>query len=108
MQRLNLFAVAAVCWLTITAPAMAAEYPVIEKNKSFDKRNLTIKVGDSVRFINKDPYVHNVYSRTKGHKFDVGPQPSGASNSISFSKPGKIQVRCAIHPKMKLTLMVDR
>ena len=108
MTRFKIPALATALWLAMSLPVMAAEYTVIEENKSFDQKEITIKVGDSIKFVNKDKHTHNVYSKTKGHEFDVGGQKAGTANSITFSKSGKIKVRCAMHPKMKLTITVDQ
>ena len=88
------------------ATAHAETYTVIQNGKNFDTKKITIKVGDEVAFVNKDKVSHNVYSKTKGHKFDLKVQTPGSSNTVTFDAPGKIKVRCAIHPRMKLTLNV--
>ena len=86
--------------------AIAAEITVTQKGKSFDTKRLTIKAGDVIKFVNPDEITHNIHSRTKGHQFDLGAQKPNSSLSHSFSTPGKIKVRCAIHPKMKITVVV--
>lgn len=106
MSGLRLLACLMISWLAIALPATAAERVVLEQKKKFSEKKLAIKAGDSVTFVNKDGFTHNVHSKTKGHEFDLGPQDPGASDSVTFSKPGKIKVRCAIHPKMKLTITV--
>ncbi len=87
--------------------ALAAEHTVSQERKKFSERKMTIAVGDTVNFVNNDKITHNVYSSSSGHKFDMGAQAPGTAAKHTFSKPGKVKVRCAIHPKMKITLKVE-
>ena len=87
--------------------AFAADHEVIEKAKKFEPKKLSIKAGDTLTFVNTDGYVHNVHSKSEGNEFDIGAQDSGASDSVTLANPGKVKIRCAIHPKMKMTVMVE-
>ncbi|MBK19469.1 MAG: hypothetical protein CMM52_11605 [Rhodospirillaceae bacterium] len=84
-----------------------AEIVITQKAKKFDKKRIEIKKGDSVKFINADSIAHNIHSRSRGNKFDLGVSKPGTSVSKVFDKNGKFKVRCAIHPKMKLTVKVN-
>jgi plastocyanin len=86
--------------------AGAAEIVVTQKAKKFDVKKVSLKAGDSIKFVNSDSITHNIYS-SKGLKFDLGAQKPGASSSKVFDKAGKFKVRCAIHPKMKVTVNVN-
>jgi plastocyanin len=88
------------------AAGQSETFTVVEEGKKFDHREITMRVGDSVTFVNRDVYTHNVYSQTKGNEFDVGAQLPSQAYTIRFTTPGTVQVRCAIHPKMKLTVIV--
>ena len=87
-------------------PIIAGEVVVSQKNKQFDPKSTSIKVGDSVDFRNDDSFNHNVFSLSDTKTFDLGSYPNGASKKISFDKPGKVEVECAIHPDMKMTIEV--
>lgn len=87
-----------------SVPAMATE--VIQKNKRFTPDVVTVKKGQSVTFKNDDPFVHNVYSQTPGMAFDIQTQKAGESSVIKFDKVGEADVRCAIHPTMKMKVIV--
>ncbi|MEZ5935132.1 MAG: plastocyanin/azurin family copper-binding protein [Alphaproteobacteria bacterium] len=92
----------------ITATEAAAEDVIItQQDKAFSEEEVTIKAGDSVTFMNNDSTTHNVYSRSKGNQFDSGAQGPNESMTQVFSSPGKVKVRCAIHPRMKLTVNVE-
>lgn len=93
--------------LVMALPSQAAEVTVLQKDKAFAEKEITIKAGDTINFVNEDDITHNVYSRSKGNKFDVGAQRPGTSVTQSFPQAGKAKVRCAIHPKMKMTVHVE-
>lgn len=96
------------CAMFVVVPvAIAEEITISQEDKAFSEKEVTIAVGDSINFANNDKKTHNVYSRSKGHKFDIGAQRPGTSASHTFSAPGKVKVRCAIHPRMKLTVNVE-
>lgn len=84
----------------------AAEVMIIQKNKSFSVREVTIRVGEPLTFVNDDTVTHNVYSETKGLTFEIELQSPGRSNTIRFREPGLAEVECAIHPKMKLLVHI--
>lgn len=106
MFQYKRISLAAIVGMALAGPAIAADYTVVQKNKSFDKTELTISVGDTVRFANEDIHAHNVYSRSSANRFDVGLQNPGTWVEVFFATQGTIRVRCAIHPKMKMTITV--
>ncbi len=94
--------------VAFAAAAAAAEVTVDQRDKSFDKPELTIKVGDIVNFVNSDPFFHNIYSLSDAKTFDLGSYPKGQSRTIRFDKPGEVDVRCTIHPQMKMKITVTK
>jgi plastocyanin len=99
--------VVGVMLVALTPAAHATEVVVDQQNKEFSQKSISIKVGDSVKFVNKDDMVHDVHSTSDGYDFDLGAQKPGSETSYTFDKPGKVKVRCAIHPKMKLEVTVE-
>ncbi|MEE9343685.1 MAG: plastocyanin/azurin family copper-binding protein [Gammaproteobacteria bacterium] len=85
----------------------AAEFEVGQKNKKFTKSELTIKVGDSVSFPNKDPFFHNVFSLSPIKTFDLGSYAKGETKVLKFDETGSIDVECAIHPNMQMKIIVE-
>jgi len=86
--------------------AYAETFEIAQKNKSFSQAELTIKVGDTVNFPNKDPFFHNVYSLSAAKSFELGSYPAGESRNIAFDAIGEVDIECAIHPRMKLVITV--
>ena len=84
----------------------AQEVVVAQKNKAFTQAKVSIHPGDKVTFRNDDAFVHNVFSLTDALPFDLGTYPAGQSKSVTFAKPGTYDIECAIHPEMKLTVVV--
>ena len=85
----------------------AAEFEVGQKNKQFTKDKLTIKVGDSVKFTNQDPFFHNIFSLSELKTFDLGSYPKGEFRTVTFDQPGTLDVECAIHPNMHMVIEVE-
>ena len=89
----------------------AEEVIVSQTNKTFMMKDvkiekLTIKAGDTVSFLNGDPWFHNIFSLSELKTFDLGSYPKGQSKSVTFEKPGHVDIECAIHPGMLLKLEI--
>ena len=87
-------------------PALAQEFTVDQQDKRFSVSTLTVKAGDQVRFLNNDPFFHNIFSLSDIKTFDLGSYPKGQSRTVTFTNPGTVEVECAIHPEMKLIVEV--
>lgn len=106
MKQLTL--AAAVLMAGAMPPALAAEHVVVQKSKAFSIKKLSVKLGDSVKFLNDDPFSHNVFSLSDAKSFDLGSYGQGMSKSIVFDKAGTVEVECAVHPDMKLVVEVTK
>lgn len=88
--------------------AFANENHVVgQKNKAFTVEKLTVKKGDTVEFLNEDPFFHNVFSLSDAALFDLGSFPQGESKQVVFDEVGEVEVECAIHPNMMMTIVVE-
>lgn len=96
--------------MILSAPvvAYAKDYEILQKDKKFSQTTLKVKVGDVVVFKNEDPFSHNIFSLSDIKTFDLGSYPKGQSKSVTFDKPGTVEIECAIHPDMKLTVEVQK
>lgn len=86
--------------------ALAAEHLVTQKGKAFSAPSLKIKAGDTVKFRNDDTVAHNIFSLSEAASFDLGSYNNGDARSQVFAKPGKVEVECALHPNMHMTIEV--
>src|SRR5262245_20760636 len=98
----------ALCLAVSAAVAATADHLVSQKNKAFSTKTLKVKVGDTVVFRNDDPFFHNIFSLSDVQSFDLGSFPQGQERKITFSKPGQVEVECAIHPDMKMVIEVGK
>ncbi|HXH61492.1 MAG TPA: hypothetical protein VNI20_09050 [Fimbriimonadaceae bacterium] len=81
----------------------APEKPVLmdQKDKTFVPDTLAIMVGTTVRFLNSDPFLHNVYANSRLFKFNISQPDKGKYSDVTFDKFGVVAVRCHIHAAMK-------
>ena len=91
----------------VTVSAQAAEYSIVQKNKNFDKKEITVDIGDVINFKNEEEFsTHNVYSLGPKNLFELKTQAPGKISPVTFSEEGETEVECAIHPGMKLKVKV--
>jgi plastocyanin len=115
MRRLaRPFAVALACawgllWFADAAVgASAADKPaihtVIIEGVKYEPEALTVKRGDTVIWVNKDPFPHTV---TAAAAFNSHSIVVGGSWRYVARKAGDYAYTCTLHPNMKGTLKVE-
>jgi len=77
-----------------------------QRGERFVPHVLAITTGTTVDFPNSDKFYHNVFSLTKGARFDLGRYAAGHSKSIRFDRPGIVRVFCDIHSHMNAYILV--
>lgn len=77
-----------------------------QRDETFVPRVLAIGAGTIVAFNNNDRTYHNVFSFTKGNRFDLGRYGRGRSKSVRFDRPGIVRVFCDIHSHMSAFILV--
>jgi plastocyanin len=86
-------------------PAKPVTHSVTIKGMKYTPASITIKAGDSVEWDNGDQRDHTVVaadgSFTSGN---IGP---GATFSFRFTKPGKYEYSCTLHPRMRGVVIVQ-
>jgi plastocyanin len=95
--------------LTLLAvPAFAAEeaHTIVQKSRAFRPAEVTINRGDSLTFTNNDDFIHQIYVQSPGFAFDTDEKNPGQNITETFTATGTFEVRCHIHPKMKLVVHV--
>ena len=92
----------------LAAPeARAEDHVIVQKGKTFSAAEIVLKAGDRIVFRNEDEVSHNVFSRSPGEEFEVRVQLPGQETAVALTKAGSADVRCAIHPQMKLHVTVE-
>lgn len=84
--------------------AKPATHKVTIEGTKFDAADVTVTTGDSVVWVNKDPYPHTATSKTGG--FDSKDIATGKSWKYVARKKGDFAYVCTIHPSMKGTIHV--
>lgn len=84
------------------------QLPEIDQLKMvFIPHVLPVVVGTTVKFINSDPVLHNVFTPSKaGNKFNLGTWPQGEAKTYTFDKLGEVRLLCNVHPEMEAWVVV--
>lgn len=93
----------AVVWFVPDArrpPPPAGRFTMTTERKRFEPRVLVVPVGSTVRFPNRDPILHNVFSVSGGNAFDLGLVPRGEGGEARFGEAGVVRVFCNVHHRM--------
>ena len=90
--------------ILMTVAIAGTAYTVSQKGKEFLSKELEISKGDIVSFANDDPFRHNIVIRALD--FNSGLMKAGEKRVVTFNQAGMFDVRCLIHPKMKMTVFV--
>lgn len=89
-----------------TATTIAPPNTVIIEDRTFAPRELTVRVGDVVTWINQDIVEHEVVGLDP-NVLDSGKLGQAQSYSKTFSKAGRYPYYCSIHNEMKGTVVVQ-
>jgi len=95
-----------IAFLSGSAVALAAETSIKQKGRLFTPSEVSVKKGDTLMFVNDDNITHNVYSASTGNQFNLGAIAPGNSTPVTFKNSGAVDILCAIHPSMKMSLKV--
>jgi cytochrome c peroxidase len=99
------------CALLISGyAAYAATSTIVQAGQAFSETDISVKVGDHVKFLNSDDVNHNILVQAgddDDDAKDMGVQPPGQAVDVPFDKAGKFKIRCHIHPSMKLNVTVQ-
>jgi plastocyanin len=82
-----------------------ATHTVVIDSVQYSPLVLTVRVGDTVVWVNRDPFPHT--ATAADGRFDSQSIDSGRSWKFTPKKPGVIAYGCKFHPTMKATLRVQ-
>ena len=93
----------AIMFLSMLVPVQAETVRITMENLEFKPAEVSVKVGDSIEWINKDVFAHTA---TAGNgDFDVN-LPAKKSATSVVKKAGTVEYYCRFNPNKKATLKI--
>jgi plastocyanin len=89
----------------VASPASAADIEVKIDNFTFNPKQITVNVGDTVVWVNHDDIPHTVASQTQAFRSKA--LDTDDKFSFTFATPGTYPYFCALHPQMTGTIVVE-
>jgi plastocyanin len=91
--------------LFLPGPVTAAEgnHVISQKGRAFHPAEVTIARNEGLAFTNQDSFIHQIYVDGLFDSEEKGP---GEVLNETFPRAGTFQVRCHIHPTMRLIVHV--
>lgn len=83
----------------ISANAFAADHAVSIKGFKFSPANISVAVGDTVTFTNRDSAPHT--ATALNGSFNTGTLGKGKSKTVQIANAGTIDYKCNFHGSMK-------
>ncbi|MDB5922335.1 MAG: hypothetical protein JWN13_1271 [Betaproteobacteria bacterium] len=92
--------------LFVSISAFAANHTVVIDGVIFTPATLTVKTGDTVTWVNKDPFPHT--ATAQDNSFDSREIATNKRWKYTARNAGSFPYMCTLHPTMKGTLIVSR
>jgi plastocyanin len=86
--------------------AASAPSAVTIADYAYKPADITVPVGTTVRFTNRDSTPHTATSKEAG-VFESGPIDTGKTGTIKLARSGTFTYYCVFHPFMKGTITVE-
>ena len=96
---------AALALASFAAPVRAEDAAVHIDNFTFDPPKLTVKVGTTVTWENRDDIPHTVVATNKAFRSKA--MDTDGKFSFTFTTAGSYEYFCSLHPHMKATIVVE-
>ena len=98
-------------WLTradLSAPPSPPDVSVTQQGYQFNQSLLVVPLKTKVFFPNKDADYHNIYSLSKGNRFDIGRylKDEQPTPFVKFNNVGLVRLNCEIHEHMQAHVLV--
>jgi plastocyanin len=91
--------------IAITPPS--GEVLIEQKNREFSVSEMSVDAGTMLLFSNADDFPHQISAQGPGVAMVSPLQRTGEVLTVRLPEQGVVQVRCGIHPRMRLTLKVN-
>jgi plastocyanin len=92
--------------VVLAAGEAAAPGAITIDNFTFNPQSLTVKVGTTITWTNKDDIPHGIASTNNAFKKSKA-LDTDDSFSFTFAAPGTFQYFCYLHPHMTGTIVVE-
>ncbi|MEV7099387.1 cupredoxin family copper-binding protein [Amycolatopsis sp. NPDC051045] len=92
--------------LPFAGPAAAATQQVMMQGYAYSPAALTVRVGDTVTWMQHDEAPHDVVTTSAPVAFRSPRLSAGQSWSYTFRQPGTYQYYCSVHPVMRASVTV--
>jgi len=79
---------------------------VAQRDRAFSVNALAVARGTVLRFSNEDEFPHQINASGPGVEMSSDLQPPGDVLRLPLPQAGMVEVRCGIHPRMRLTVQV--
>ena len=87
----------------MASPAFAATITVRIENLAFVPAKVEAKVGDTIEWVNKDPFTHTA---TVDKAWEVVVEPNAAGHTV-LRQAGSVEYYCRYHPNMTGRILVS-
>jgi plastocyanin len=91
----------------VAPPAAAATHTVMMQDYAFTSASLTVRVGDTVTWMQHDTAPHDVVTTSAPVTFGSPQLSQGQSWSYTFRTPGTYAYYCSVHPDMRAQVIVQ-
>jgi plastocyanin len=88
------------------APPAPGVFDVETRDKTFDPTVIVVPRGSEVRFPNRDPILHNVFSVSGDNAFDLGVYGPDTAPATTLEQTGAVNVYCNVHHDMHAHVLV--
>lgn len=91
--------------ITVQDVAMAETHTVLIEGMKYIPEKLSVRLGDKVKWVNKDFFPHTVTAMDKS--FDSRNIAIGKSWVLTAKAKGRFQYKCSLHKPMIGELLID-
>jgi plastocyanin len=98
----------AIVWLDGAPASIAgkADPVMTQRGGQFVPNFLVVVTGQTVDMPNDDQVAHNVYSLSGAKNFNLGYYAKGELKTVTFDRPGVVDVLCLLHSFMRARILV--
>jgi plastocyanin len=92
----------------VAAPRPAANLVMGQEGYQFSQSLMVVPRGSTVAFPNHDNDYHNIFSLSRGNRFDINRYKKGETPVpvVAFKNSGFVRLACEIHDHMKAAILV--